>query len=162
MPVLRYVYVLALVLWLGGMVVAGAIVAPATFGVLEGWNATEGRVLAGRVFGEVLAEAHRGAYVLGSVMIVALTLHRLLGARPRSYGIRVTLIALMLGLTIVSGTIISPKVVSMQQAIGGPVAALPQDDPRRVDFYRWHGYSNLLLSAVAVGGLILLMWEARE
>ena len=35
MLVLRYVYVLAIVVWLGGMVILGAIVAPTTFQVLE-------------------------------------------------------------------------------------------------------------------------------
>ena len=47
--------VLALVLWLGGMTIAGFVVAPTTFGVLEAWNPSTGRVLAGQVFGAVLA-----------------------------------------------------------------------------------------------------------
>ena len=47
MVLLRYLYVVALVLWVGGLVVAGALVAPSVFGVLQAWNATEGRVLAG-------------------------------------------------------------------------------------------------------------------
>ena len=51
---LRYLYVLALVLWLGGMAVAGFVVAPTTFGVLEAWDPSAGRVLAGQVFGAVL------------------------------------------------------------------------------------------------------------
>ena len=49
---LRYLYVLALVVWLGGMVVAGGVAAPSIFAVLQEWNPVEGRVLAGRVFGE--------------------------------------------------------------------------------------------------------------
>ncbi len=159
---LRYLYVLALVLWLGGMVVAGAVVAPATFGVLEGWNAADGRVLAGQVFGEVLRRIHLGAYVLAGVMIVALTLHRLLGSRPVAYGIRVTLIGLMLAFTIGSGQFVSPRVAAMQHEVSGPIAALPADDPRRVEFNRLHGLSNILLSVVALGGLALLVWEARE
>jgi hypothetical protein len=162
MPVLRYLYALALVLWLGGVVVAGAVVAPATFGVLEWWNATDGRVLAGLVFGEVLRRLHVGAYVAGAVMIVALTLHRLLGPRPAGYGLRVTIASTMLALTIVSGAVVSPRVTAIQREVSGPVAALSPDDPRRVAFNRWHGLSNVLLSAVVVGGLVLLVWEARE
>ena len=41
MVFLRYLYVVALVLWVGGLVVAGAVVAPSVFGVLQAWNATE-------------------------------------------------------------------------------------------------------------------------
>jgi hypothetical protein len=54
MPVLRYSYIVALVVWVGGTVVAGAVVAPSVFGVLQAWNPGEGRVLAGQVFGTVL------------------------------------------------------------------------------------------------------------
>ena len=54
MFVLRYVYVVALVVWVGGLIVAGAFVAPALFGVLQAEAGTAGRVLAGAVFGEVL------------------------------------------------------------------------------------------------------------
>jgi uncharacterized membrane protein len=39
MVFLRYLYVVALVLWVGGLVVAGALVAPSVFGVLQAWNA---------------------------------------------------------------------------------------------------------------------------
>ena len=159
---LRYVYVLALVVWLGGLVVAGGVAAPAIFGVLEGWNAVEGRVLAGQVFGEVLNRLHTVAYVCGGVMFAALTLHRLLGSRPLRYGLRVSLITAMLALALVSGLVISPRVAALQREVGGPIAALPEGDARRAEFYRWHGYSNLLLSGVAMGGLILLFWEARE
>ena len=76
MRLLRYLYILALVVWLGGIVVAGAIVAPSIFGVLQEWNPVEGRVLAGRVFGEVLNRLHWLAYAMGSVMFVALPLPR--------------------------------------------------------------------------------------
>ena len=159
---LRYLHLLALVIWLGGVVVAGAVVAPVTFGVLEAWNAVEGRVLAGQVFGAVLQRIHLGAYVLASVMIVTLSLQRLLGPRPVSYGVRVSLIGLMFAVTLGSGLIISPRVATLQREVSGPIAALPSDDPRRAEFNRLHGLSNLLWSAVAAGGLVLLVWEARE
>ena len=47
MVLLRYLYVVALVLWVGGLVSAGALVAPSVFGVLQAWNPLEGRVAAG-------------------------------------------------------------------------------------------------------------------
>ena len=54
MVLLRYLYVVALVLWVGGLITAGALVAPSVFGVLQTWNEAQGRVLAGQVFGDVL------------------------------------------------------------------------------------------------------------
>src|SRR4030095_12251792 len=96
MVLLRYLYVVALVVWVGGLVVAGALVAPSVFGVLQAWNASEGRVLAGQVFGEVLLRLTWLSYAMGVVMFVTLTLHRLLGARPLKYGVRVGIMGVML------------------------------------------------------------------
>ena len=62
---LRYLYVVALVLWVGGLVVAGALVAPSVFGVLQAWNESQGRVLAGQVFGEVLLRLTWLSYAMG-------------------------------------------------------------------------------------------------
>lgn len=162
MFLLRYVYVLALAVWLGGMAVAGLVVAPAVFEVLGAWDPAAGRVLAGQVFGAVLADLHLVFYVAGGAMLVTLTIQRLLGPRPAAYGIRASLIAAMLGMGLASGLGISPRVEAMQREVGGSIAALPAEDPRRASFYQLHGLSNLLLSATAIGALVLLFWESRE
>ena len=162
MVFLRYLYILALVLWLGGTVVAGGVVAPSIFGVLETWNPTEGRVLAGQVFGEVLQRLYWLAYAMGGVMFVTLTLHRLLGARPLRYGVRATILAFMLGVTLAADYYIGPQIRTIQAQVSGPVSGLTADDPRRIEFGRLHGISNILLSLSAIGGLALLFWEARE
>ena len=91
MRAVRYLYVLALALWLGGMVLAGAVVAPTIFSVLEAWNGPAGRVLAGDLFGAILRRLYVVGAVAGGVMFFALTLQRIIGPRPRSYGIRVGL-----------------------------------------------------------------------
>jgi Domain of unknown function (DUF4149) len=162
MFVLRYLYILALCVWLGGMTVAGLVAAPTIFDVLEAWNPEQGRVLAGQVFGQILARLHTLFYASAVVMLVTLTIRRLLGPRPVAYGIRAGLVGAMLGLTLASGFGISPRVEAMQREIGASVASLPQDDPRRASFYQLHGLSNLLLSATAVGALLLVFWESRE
>jgi uncharacterized membrane protein len=162
MILLRYLYVVALVLWVGGLITAGALVAPSVFGVLQAWNASEGRVLAGAVFGEVLLRLTWLSYVMGAVMFVALTLHRLLGARPVKYGVRVGIMALMLVMMMITGLVLIPEVDAIQAQVAGPVAELPDTDARRVEFNRLHGLSNVLFSITAIGGLALCWWEARE
>jgi hypothetical protein len=162
MFVLRYLYVVALVLWVGGLMVAGALVAPSVFGVLQAWNASEGRVLAGRVFGEVLLRLTWLSYAMGGIMFVTLTLHRLLGARPVKYGIRVGIMGVMVTLMMVTGFWLIPQVDAIQAGVNGPVAELASADPRRVEFNRLHGLSNILFSITAIGGLALCWWEARE
>ncbi len=159
---LRYLYVVALVLWVGGLVVAGALVAPSVFGVLQGWNESQGRVLAGQVFGEVLVRLTWLSYVMGAVMFITLTLHRLLGARPVKYGIRVGIMAVMLVMMMITGFYLIPEVDAIQAQVSGPVSELPDSDPRRVEFNRLHRLSNMLFSITAIGGLALCWWEARE
>lgn len=162
MILLRYLYVVALVLWVGGLVVAGALVAPSVFGVLQAWNQSQGRVLAGQVFGEVLLRLTWLSYAMGGIMFITLTLHRLLGARPVKYGIRVGILALMLMMMMTTGFYLIPQVDAIQAEVSGPVSELLDTDPRRLEFNRLHGLSNILFSITAIGGLALCWWEARE
>lgn len=162
MFLLRYLYVVALVLWVGGLVAAGALVAPTVFGVLQAWNASEGRVLAGQVFGAVLVRLTWLSYAMGAIMFVTLTLHRLLGARPVKYGVRVGIMAVMLLMMIATGFWLIPQVNAIQAQVSGPVSALAATDPLRIQFDRLHGISNILYSITALGGLALCFWEARE
>lgn len=162
MFLLRYLYVVALVLWVGGLVAAGSLVAPSVFGVLQAWNATEGRVLAGQVFGEVLLRLTWLSYAMAAVMLTTLTLHRLLGARPLKYGIRVGIMAVMLVMMMITGFYLIPQVDAIQAQVPGPISELADTDARRVEFNRLHGLSNILFSITAIGGLALCWWEARE
>jgi hypothetical protein len=57
---------------------------------------------------------------------------------------------------------IFPQVNAIQAQLNGPVADLDPSDPRRVEFNRLHGLSNILFSITAIGGLALCFWEARE
>lgn len=159
---LRYLYVLALVLWLGGMAIAGLVVAPVTFGVLQAWDPSTGRVLAGDVFAAVLDRIHLIAYAAGGLMFVVLTVQRLLGPRPRSYGIRVGIIAVMLALTLYTDLIAAPRMETLQSQLNGPIHTLPADDARRVEFDQLHGLSTILIMLAIGGGLVLLAWETRE
>lgn len=162
MRFLRYLYVLALVLWLGGMSIAGLVVAPTTFSVLEAWNPSTGRVLAGDVFGAVLARVSLIGYIAGALMFVVLTVLRLLGPRPRSYGIRVAVIGAMLVLTFYADRIAGPRIDELQSQVSGPMNQLPATDARRIEFDRLHSLSTSLVVAAMFGGLMLVGWETRE
>src|SRR5882672_5415343 len=94
MLALRYIYILALVVWLGGMVILGAIVAPTTFQVLQASAPDTGRELAGLVFGAVLARFHYVAYASGALLLITLAAMRLLGPRPAHVGLRAIIAAL--------------------------------------------------------------------
>ncbi len=162
MLALRYVYVLALVVWLGGIIVLGALVAPTTFGVLETVEPATGRALAGEVFGQTIARFHYVEYAAGALLVVTLAGMRLLGPRPAAFGIRAGIIAVMLGMTLYSGFVVLPRIDAVQQDVGGLVSRLPASDARRVRFDALHQLSTRLMLVAMAGALVLLYWEAKE
>jgi len=162
MLALRYVYVLALVVWLGGMVVLGTIVAPTTFQVLESIEPVAGRALAGEVFGVTIARFHYIAYAAGGLLLVTLAVMALLGPRPVGYAVRSALIACMLAVSLYSGVVVLRGIDAIQQDVGGLPSRLPAGDPRRIRFDALHLLSTRLMLLNIAGALMLLYWEARE
>ncbi len=162
MLALRYVYVLALALWLGGMVVLGAVVAPTTFQVLQASVPDSGRVLGGAVFGAILSRFHYVAYGAGAVTLVSLAAMALLGPRPRGFAARSAIVTLMLLVALYSGFVVLHKVDAIQQEVGGLPSRLPAGDARRIRFDELHQLSTQLMMANIIGALVLLYWEARE
>lgn len=158
----RYAYLLALAVWLGGLVTLGAIAAPAVFASLTAAYGMAGREMAGLAFGTALRRFHLVAYACAGVMIVTFSLMAVLGPRPVRFAVRLGIILGMLAVTLYSGLVVSRRVERLRAAIGGPVAALPDGDPRRAAFGRLHALSTALLSTTAAGGLALLFWESRR
>lgn len=162
MLALRYVYVLALAIWLGGMVVLGAVVAPTTFQVLQAIEPSTGRLLGGAVFGAILSRFHYVAYGTGALALLALAAMALLGPRPVAFAVRSAIVALMLVVALYSGLVVLREVNSIRQEVGGLPSHLPAGDERRVRFDQLHQLSTRLMVINIVGALTLLYWEAKE
>ena len=162
MLAVRYIYVLALVVWLGGMVILGVLVAPTTFSVLQMRAPDGGRELAGAVFGSTLAGFHYVAYAAGVLLLLTLGTMRVLGPRPASFGIRAAIVVLMLGVAAYSGFVVLDRIESLQAAVGGLASRLPVTDSRRIEFDHLHLLSTRLMMLNIAGGLVLLYWEAKE
>jgi hypothetical protein len=162
MLALRYVYVLALVAWLGGMAVLGALVAPTTFHVLQAADPTAGRALAGAVFGETIARFHYVQYGAGALMLVTLAAMALLGPRPAGFAPRSAILAVMLAVALYSGLWVLAEIEGLRQEAVGLVSGLPADDARRMRFDALHQLATRLMLVNIVGGFALLYWEARE
>lgn len=162
MLALRYVYVLALALWLGGMVVLGAVVAPATFQTLQASVPATGRELGGAVFTAILERFHYIAYVSGALLLVTLAAMALLGPRPRGLAARTALVAAMLAVALYSGAVVLRSADGIRREVGGQPSRLPVTDARRVRFDELHVLSTRLMMVNIIGALALLFWEARE
>lgn len=162
MLALRSAYLLALMVWLGGIVVLGAIVAPTTFAVLQSAAPDTGRALAGDVFGTAVARFHWVEYAAGSVLLASLAAMALLGPRPAAFAIRMSIIAAMLGVAVYSGIVVLGGIDAIQLEIGMLPSRLAEGDARRLEFDALHRLSERLMLVNLVGALTLIYWEARE
>ena len=158
---LRYAYIVALIVWVGGLVTAGAMVAPALFAVLPAEAGPEGRALAGAAFSEVLRRVLTVGEGAGVVMLVMMTVLRLLGPKPLTYGVRAVLLTAMLGASAYTAHVLLPEAEALRREMAGAPSAAA-DDPRRVRFDALHSLSTTLVTATAVAGLMVAAWEARE
>jgi uncharacterized membrane protein len=159
---LRYLYLLTLVIWLGGMIVLGAVVAPTTFQMLQAHEPVTGRELAGELFGFILARFHYVAYGAGGLLLATLFAMRLLGPRPRASGVRAAIVATMLLISLYSGLVVLQQIDAVQAESGGPPSRLAAGDSRRVRFDQLHLLSTRLMLVTMAGAFVLLYWEARE
>jgi hypothetical protein len=161
MLALRYAALLALVVWVGGLVTLGAVVAPATFDVL-GAAGDAGRQQAGTVFGEIFRRFHLITYGCAAILLISLFTRAILGPRPRRFAIRVSIAAIMLAASSWVGLVIAPQIAAAQREIGGSIDSLPAGDPRRDAFRRLHSVSGRLEFIPFLGGLALLFWELKD
>jgi len=159
---LRYVYLIALVIWLGGMVVLGAIVAPTTFQVLQAGAPDIGRTLAGELFGVILGRFQYVTYGAGAVLFITLGVMALLGPRPGGFGVRMAVIAVMIAVALYTGFSVLAEISAIQRAVGTLPSLLAAGDARRVRFDHLHQLSTWLMTFNIVAAVALLYWEAKE
>lgn len=162
MLVLRYAALLALVVWVGGLLALGAIAAPAIFDVVAEKRLPDARLLSGAVFGEILRRFTLVSYAAGGLLMLTLLARRILGPRPHRFAWRAAIVAAMLAATAYASLAVGSRVEQLQREIGVAPSALPEGDPRRVEFGRLHGLSTALQLIPLFGGLALIFWEIKE
>ena len=160
MLLLRFVAVLAIAVWIGGLIALGGIAAPSVFDMLAA-SGPDGRKLAGAVFGETLRRFHLVSYICGGLIVASLLTRAVLGPRPRRFAIRMLLAAVMLAASASVGLLVAPEIARAQKA-GATPSTLPEGDPARARFGRLHGLSSTLELVPVLAGLALLFLELRE
>src|SRR5215471_18922272 len=162
MLALRYVALVALVVWVGGLIALGAIAAPAIFDVVGAQPIADGRLLAGATFGEILRRFTLVSYGAGILLLGTLVVRAILGPRPRRFAWRAALATVMLATTAYAGIVVAGRIRDIQREIHVAPSSLPENDPRRIEFGRLHGLSTSLQLVPLVGGLALMYWELKE
>jgi hypothetical protein len=161
MLALRYVALLALVVWAGGLIALGGIAAPALFDVVGAQHVAGGRLLAGAVFGEILRRFALVSYAAGGILLATLVVRAILGPRPQRFAWRAAVVVLMLAATAYAGIAVAGRIHRLQAEMGVAPSSLPSTDARRIEFGRLHGISSGLQIVPLLGGFVLIYWELK-
>jgi uncharacterized membrane protein len=154
MSFLRYLMLLSLVTWIGGLIFFAFVLAPTAFQVLPNTH------LAGNLVGRTLSKLHWIAIISGLVFLASSLLHnRLRDGTPHLFAIRHVLICLMLALTLVSQFWIIPRMDTLRASVGD-FASVAADNPARVQFDALHVWSTRVEGGVLLLGLVAVFLTA--
>ena len=162
MIVLKAASLAILAVWVGGLAALGLVAAPAIFAALEAQDPAAGRTLAALVFGVVFERFQYVALALGAALTALLIVRALLGPRPLRFAWRVWTVVAMMAVGALSVFVTAPRIDQIRRETTGAVAALPDTDPRKIEFGRLHGLSSVLMLATLAAGAGLIWMEAKD
>jgi uncharacterized membrane protein len=162
MVVLRCLYLLALVFWVGGMVALGTFAAPAIFDVLESYHGSAGRLEAGDVFGEMLRRFRSFEYGSAVVLLGCLGTLTYTTARPPAIRIRMATVAVMLCISLYSGLGITGQLDGLQAEMRANIASLATENDYAARYDNLYTQTTVLLLLNLGFGLSLIYWEAKS
>ena len=158
MAVVRFLMLLSLVVWVGGIIFFASVLAPTVFhtGILPS------RQVAGAVVSRSLGILHWmglacGVVWVGNSMIDAKTMQGFLNP----FAARNLLIYAMIALTLVSMFAISPRMLALRNDMVF-IDNVPHEDARRIEFNRLHEWSTRLESTVLLLGLMVIFLTSRR
>ena len=158
MSVIRFLMLLSLVVWVGGIIFFAFVVAPTVFhpGVLPS------RHLAGAVVSRSLGMLHAIGLTCGLVFLVTSMIDsQVITGSVAPFAGRNLLVYVMIVLTLVSMFAISSRMLNLRNDMV-LIDNVPHDDPRRVEFNRLHEWSTRLESGVLLLGLAVIFLTSRR
>ncbi len=155
MSFLRYLMLLSLVVWIGGLTFFAFVLAPTAFHVLPNTH------LAGTLVGRALGKLHWIGIVSGLVFLASsLFYSRLADGALHLFATRHVLMCLMLALTLISQFWIIPRMDTLRASVGD-FASVAVDNPERVQFDALHLWSTRVEGGVLLLGLAAVYLTAR-
>ena len=156
MSFVRYLMLLSLVVWVGGLIFFAFVLAPTVFAVLPT------RQLAGNVVSRSLGTLHWMAISCGVVFaITSMIDSQVVNGVAAPFAARNLLIYAMIILTLVGMFAVDSRMLVLRQQMG-LIDEVPHDNPLRVEFNRLHQWSTRIESSVLVLGLALLYLTSRR
>jgi hypothetical protein len=159
----RSLILLGLVVWIGGLLFFGAVVAPVAFGSVRPMlpDPAVGLHIAGTMVRISLLRLHDIGLVCGVILLLLCIVERAARMTRRSIAPQLVLLAAMLGLTAFSQFSVIPRMESLRMQAGAAMDDPAATNTAKVDFDRLHGLSTRLEGVVLLCGLGLIVLYAR-
>jgi uncharacterized membrane protein len=155
MSFLRFLMLLSLVVWVGGIIFLSFVEAPTAFGALPS------RHMAGTIVGRSLGVLHWMGLIAGLVFWVSsLAYSRLSTGAAHPWAASNLLICGMLLLTAVSQFGISPRMAALRTSFVD-IDTVPSSDPGRLEFDALHVWSVRVEVVVLAMGLVTIFLISR-
>lgn len=158
MSFIRFLMLLSLVVWIGGIIFFAFVLAPTVFTP----SILPTRQLAGNVVNRSLGVLHGMGVGCGIVFAITSMINaRVISGAAQPFAARNLLIYAMIVLTLISMF----AVVGRMQVLRSQMAVIddvPLDDPRRAEFDRLHIWSTRLEGTVLLLGFAVVFLTARK
>lgn len=155
MSFLRYLMLLSLVVWVGGLIFFAFVLAPTAFEVLPTTH------LAGNVVGRALSKLHWIGIASAIVFLLSSLVYAWLAdGRMHISAVRHIFVCVMLALTLFSQFWIIPRMDSLRTQIGDFAAVAP-NDRLRMQFDALHVWSTRVEGVVLLIGLVAIYLAAN-
>lgn len=158
MSFLRFLMLLSLVIWIGGIIFFAFVVAPTVFkpGILPTHQ------LAGNVVNRSLSLLHGMAVGCGIVFAATSMINSaVVNGSAQPFAVRNLLVYAMIALTLVSMFGVGARMQVLRQQMV-MIDEVPKDDARRMEFNRLHVWSTRLEGTVLLLGLAVVFLTARR
>ncbi len=158
MSILRFLILLSLIVWMGGLIFFAFVLAPTVFNPAV----LPTRHLAGNVVSRSLTALHWMGIISGIVFLTCSMIYsRLFTGEPHPFALRHLLLYAMLALTAVSQFVITPKMAALRTSMG-EIDQVALTDPARMRFDALHVWSTRVEIGVFVMGLIVIYLAAQQ
>lgn len=150
MSFLRFLMLLSLVVWIGGIIFFAFVVAPSLFMIVPSQH----------VAGLVVARSLTSLHWIGMVAALVFLICGMIASRGMS---KIVLVGIMLVLTLILQFGIVRRMEQLRASVpNADVSVLMPNDPTRAQFDRLHNYSTKLEGSVLLLGLVTIFLVARE
>jgi hypothetical protein len=152
---LRFLYLLSLIFWLGSIFFFSFIGAGSAFKILP-------REMAGDLVADIFPKYYLVAYVCGAVALLTTIINWVAGYTTSGvvYTLKIALLFIMLGLSVYAGTIITPNAHELRMEMRTLSSEVPRYNEVQRNFSSLHKQSVVINSVIFLLGFVIVILTA--